>query len=82
MHLVENVHFETLTAEPRHYIYNGSGEILAYFAYIADEKPIMLRRTHPDVGWDDIAQHGEHLWNMQRVRDAKVANRSACQKKT
>lgn len=77
MQLVENIHFEIMTASFGQFLYDGSGNIVAYFAYLADNhRPILLRRTHPDASWDDIRKHGEHMLTLQKARTARHDSRS------
>jgi hypothetical protein len=76
MHLTENVHYATVLAEPGKFVYDGTGDIYGYCSDHVDGKTVILRRTHPDVNWEDIAQLGRHLWTMRRARTGKMDGRS------
>lgn len=70
--LAENVHYETITLEPGKFVYEGAGgPPIGYCADVFNGRAVVLRKTHPDADWDDIAQLGQH---QRKVRLAVGAS--------
>lgn len=67
--LTEGVHYEECEMAGGRFVYDEQGKPLGYcYEGIAR----WLRKTHPDITVDDLAQLGRHKHNLRRARNKRL----------